>query len=29
MSEISKKSLTEIVSLIKKKEVKSEEVTQS
>ena len=29
MSDISKKSLTEIVSLIKKKEIKSEELTQS
>ena len=29
MSDISKKSLTEIVRLIKKKEIKSEEVTQS
>jgi len=29
MSDISKKSLTEIVKLIKKKEVKSEEITQS
>ena len=29
MSDISKKSLTEIVRLIKKKEIKSEEITQS
>ena len=29
MSDISKKSLTEIVRLIKKKEIKSEELTQS
>jgi aspartyl-tRNA(Asn)/glutamyl-tRNA(Gln) amidotransferase subunit A len=29
MSDITKKSLTEIVSLIKKKEIKSEELTQS
>tara|TARA_Y100001970_G_scaffold178796_1_gene217647 strand:- start:10383 stop:11843 length:1461 start_codon:yes stop_codon:yes gene_type:complete len=29
MSELSKKSLTEIVKLIKKKEIKSEEITQS
>ena len=29
MSDISKKSLTEIVRLVKKKEIKSEEVTQS
>ena len=29
MSEISKKNLTEIVALIKKKEIKSEELTQS
>ena len=28
MSDISKKSLTEIVKLIKKKELKSEEITQ-
>ena len=29
MPDISKKSLTELVSLIKKKEIKSEELTQS
>ena len=29
MSELTKKSLTEIANLIKKKEIKSEEVTQS
>ena len=29
MTDITKKSLTEIISLIKKKEVKSEEITQS
>ena len=29
MSDITKKSLTEIIRLIKKKEIKSEEVTQS
>ena len=29
MSEITKKNLTEIVNLIKKKEIKSEEVTAS
>ena len=29
MTDITKKSLTEIVSLIKKREIKSEEVTQS
>ena len=29
MSEINKKSLTEIVKLIKKKEIKSEELTKS
>ena len=29
MSDITKKSLTEIVNLIKKKEIKSEELTES
>ncbi len=29
MSELTKKSLTEIANLIKKKEIKSEELTQS